>query len=305
MALLFFRLFCYTSCTMKHLKPVFVGIGITLILVSVGLFLIGYFQPKGAGLSIETNPVSLVYIDGVQVGRTPYETTRKPGEVKIKLVPESPGKIMASFETGVSLNPKIQTVIRRDFGETDDSSQGEIISFEKVGGKEVSLAIVSVPDSAQISIDGAARGFAPYKTSTLIAGEHQLAISAPGYLERTVSVKTFPGYKLTLVAKLAPGGGILPTPTPAPEEVKITVVEILSTPTGYLRVRSTPATTGTLLVEVKPGEKYRFLETDDATGWYKIEYQAGKEGWVSNQYTKKIDDFLLTPTPTPTPSKAL
>jgi hypothetical protein len=284
---------------MKKLKPVLIGVGIVLILISVGMFIIGYFRPKGAGLLIESSPASTVYLDGEQVGRTLYETTRKPGEVTVKLIPEAQGKIIAPFETRVILNSKIQTVIKRDFGETDETSQGEIISFEKVGGKEAGLAIVSIPDSAQISVDGAVRGFAPYKTTSLLAGEHQLAIVAPGYLERTVSVRTLPGYKLTVVVKLASGGATAtPTPTPTMEAVKVTLVEILSTPTGYLRVRKTSTTSGEILIEVKPGEKYRYLETDEATGWYKIEYAPGKEGWVSNQYSKKVDDFLTTPTPT-------
>lgn len=285
---------------MRKLKPVLLGIGILLILTSIALFFSGQFEPKGAGIKVETNPSATVSINGEQVGKTPYEGTRKPGEIIVKLVPEGQTKLMAPFETKVTLNPKIQTVVRRDFGETDETSSGEIISFEKIGGKEASISIVSMPDSAQVFIDGSARAFAPYKTSSLVAGEHQLVVSAPGYLEKTFSVRTMPGYNLTAVVKLAPTGeAVTPTPTPTPEAVKATVVEILSTPTGYLNVRATPSATGEFLFKAKPGEKYRYLDTDPVTGWFKIEYEEGKGGWISNKYGQKIEDYLLTPTPTP------
>ncbi len=64
-------------------------------------------------------------------------------------------------------------------------------------------------------------------------------------------------------------------------------IEILDTPVGFLRVRSAPATTTTEAGQVKPKEEYVLLETSKDLEWYKIEYKAGKEGWVSSQYAKK------------------
>lgn len=263
-------------------------IGLTVGLV---LFLLGLFQPKGAGLLIKTTPTATVFINGEQVGKTPYEAARDAGEVVVKLVPDASDKPLAPYETRVTLSPKIQTVISRDFGETEEASQGEIISFERIGGKEASLAVVSIPDSAEVFIDGRQIGFAPYKTSLFPAGDHQISLKAPNYSERTLTAQTISGYKLTVVVKLAPSGqaeAISPTPTPS--GIKVTMVEILATPTGFLRVRATPSASAEELTQVKPGEKYRYLETDEATGWFKIEYAEGKEGWVSNQYTKKIEE---------------
>lgn len=271
-------------------------LGILAVLAAFGLFLIGYFKPKGAGIIIETKPVSVVFLNGDQVGRTPYEVTREPSEIVVKLVPESSDKAYVPFETKVNLSSGIKTVIRRDFGDSEETSAGEIISFEKVGGSEVSLAVISIPDAAQVSIDGQVRGFTPSRTSSLVAGEHQLAVSATNYLERTFTVRTISGYKLTAVVKLARTNE--PPEKDKTHEEPQTFVEILPTGTGFLRVRATPSIVGIEVGQVKPGEKYPFLEEDEKTGWFKIEYDSGKQGWVSNQYSKKIEE-LVSPSPTP------
>jgi uncharacterized protein YgiM (DUF1202 family) len=275
---------------------------VVIALVVIGLvgglilFLLGVFTPKGAGILIKTTPTATVFINGEEVGQTPYEATREAGEVTVKLVPQAGTTPLAPYETRVTLSPKIQTIINREFAATEEASRGEIISFERVGGKEASLAVVSIPDSAEVYIDGKQIGFAPYKTSLFAAGDHQVILKAPNYTERTLSVRTVAGYKLTAVVKLAPSGETTPTPTPTPEEIKVTMVEILTTPTGYLRVRATPSAGAAELAQVEPGEKFRYLETDSATGWFKIEYlpaqagEKGKEGWVSSQYAKIIEE---------------
>lgn len=247
---------------------------------------------------IETVPAALVYIDGVQVGRTPYEATRPPSEVVIKLIPESLDKPLVPYETKVILGAGIKTVIKREFGETEETSAGEVVSFEKVGVKETSLAVVSIPDSTQVFIDGQNKGFAPTKVTGVTVGEHQIAVLAERFKERTLTVKAITGYKLTAVVKLALNPE-LPKEEPKNEQTKepekTYQVEILTTPNGFLRVRLEPATTANELVKVKSGEKFKFIEEDSKTGWFKIEYlpaqsgEAGKEGWVSNDYAKKIE----------------
>ncbi|OGM16807.1 hypothetical protein A2V61_03870 [Candidatus Woesebacteria bacterium RBG_19FT_COMBO_47_8] len=281
---------------MKKIGTALAVLVIVMLVVLAAFFLIGYLRPKSAGLLIQTNPSATVFIDGEEVGKTPYEGTRAPGEVVIKLVPISTDKPLVPYETRLTLSSKIQTTINRDLAETEEASAGETVSFERVGGAEAPLAIVAIPDSAQVSLDGQLRGFAPYKTTSFPAGDHEITVAAPAFLERSVKVRTIKGYKLTLVVKLAPSGQA-PEPTPTFEEVQVSMVEILATPTGFLRVRATPATGGEVVAEVKPGEKFRYLETDEATGWFKIEYQKGKEGWVSNQYAKKIEAQTNEETP--------
>lgn len=277
-------------------------IGILAIIgaiIATALFFLGYFSPKGAGLRIDTNPASTVFIDGEQVGKTPFQTTRKAGEVVVRLVPDSFDKPLSPYETKITLVGGIETVISRDFGSTDDESGGYIISFERVGGKGSSIAISSVPDAAQIAVDGQIRGFSPYKTDSLTPGDHQLTVTAPGYKDANLSLKAVEGFKLTVRVKLMPNGES-PQPSPSPEPAQ-KMVEILTTPTGFLRVRGEPSTSGAELGQVEPGKTYKYVDTDTATGWFKIEYEAGKEGWVSNDYAKIVED-KLSPSPSATPS---
>lgn len=263
-----------------------------LFVIGLSFFLVGYFKPRKAGILIETTPTALVYIDGVQVGRTPYESTKTPSEIVVKLIPESLDKPLVPYETKVNLGAGIKTVIRKEFGESDETSAGEVISFEKAGAGETSLAVVSVPDSAQVSIDGQIKGFSPIKLTDISAGEHQIAVSAERFKERTFTVKTITGYKLTAIVKLAVNLD-LPKEEPRDEQPKepekTYEVEILTTPNGFLRVRSEPTTTADELVKVKSGEKFKYVEEDSKTGWFRIEYEEGKEGWVSNNYAKKTE----------------
>ena len=294
---------------MKKLKAISIVLVVAGFIIGVVLFVVGSFTPKSAGILIESIPAASVIIDGEQVGRTSYSGTRKPGEITIKLIPESFEAPLAPFETKVTLVAGIETVIKREFGESDETSSGEIISFEKIGGKEASLAVVSIPDAAQISIDGSIRGFAPYKTSSIVPGEHQVIVYAPGYVEKSFSLRATEGYKLTAVVKLKPNGEeVLSDESEEPEEPKQDEVEILSTPTGFLRVRSEPSTAGEEVAQVEPGDIYPYLETDEDTGWFKIEYEDEEEGWVSNQYAKKVEpgeedeEEEEEPSPSPTAS---
>lgn len=64
------------------------------------------------------------------------------------------------------------------------------------------------------------------------------------------------------------------------------LVEILSTGTGWLRVRSTPSLTGDEVSKVNVGEKVIFLEENGS--WYQIKLSDGKTGWISAAFAKKL-----------------
>lgn len=63
-------------------------------------------------------------------------------------------------------------------------------------------------------------------------------------------------------------------------------VQILTTPTGTLNVRSGPNLNNNIITKVKPGEKYQLL--DEQTDWYKIKLPTGSSGWISSQYAKRL-----------------
>jgi uncharacterized protein YgiM (DUF1202 family) len=281
------------SDAMKVARVVLISLVSLLAAITTIFFLMGYFRQKPGGVFIETNPISSVYINGNLVGKTPYKNSYQAGEITLKLVPDSFGQNLIAYETKITLVPGIQTIVRREFGNTEDTSSGDIISFDKIDSQETGLIVISTPENAQVSVDGLPQGFAPYKTSGISPAQHQITVKAPGYTDRVMTIKTQASYRLSLFAKLAKIHEFQPAPIPIPEAK--TYVQILSTPTGFLRVRTVPGATGEEIAQVKPGSQYMFLDEDVATGWVKIQYETpapglpnGIEGWVSGQYVKKI-----------------
>ncbi len=281
------------SVTMKAIKVTIISL-IALSTLGIAIFIVlNYYKEKPAGILINTSPVSDVYINGNLVGKTPYSNTYKAGEIYLKIVPNSSSQKLITYETRITLISGIETVVRREFGESEDKSSGDTISFNRIGRSETGIIVISTPENAQVSVDGLPQGFAPYKTSSISPVEHQITIKAPGYTDRIMTLKTLMGYRLSLYAKLAKASAPQPVASPAP--IERTYVQILSTPTGFLRVRSGPGAAGSEIALVKPGDQYLFLDEDVATGWIKIQYEAPKaglpngiEGWVSGQYVKKI-----------------
>lgn len=297
-------------CVRKY-RLLIIGVVLVTLVVWGVIFLVRFLKPQNAGILIESTPPATVFIDGEQLGRTPFKETRKPGEIVVKLIPESLERPLAPYETKVSLAPGIETVVWREFGESDEISSGYIVSYERVGGKEAGLAVVSIPDAAQVQVDGTVRGFVPYKTSSITPGEHQIIVSSPGYLERTLTLKAVKGYKLTAVVKLAPSQELSEEEEPEEGEEERDEVEILSTPTGFLRVRSGPSTANEEITQVKPGERFPLIGQDEKTGWFEIEYlpaqagEEGKTGWISNSYAKKVEESQVSPSPSPTTTPVL
>jgi len=290
-----------------------------LVLVLVGLIVKSkFFNKQGPGaLQITTSPRATVFVDGNQVGVSPFFNDNiQSGEHTIKIVPESTVDGLSDWETKVDLLPGILTVINRDFGSTEALSSGEILSLEKTGRKDMSsIAVVSIPDQAVIKLEGEPKGFAPLTINDLVPGDYQIVISASGYEERTISANTIGGYKLIINVQLAQQiEGIEeatdsaevdeeeetaveededaePTAIPTPK-AKVTppatpYVEIKDTPTGFLRVREDSSTDSEELIKVDPGDFFPYIEEEN--GWYKIEYEDGEEGWISGVYADLVE----------------
>lgn len=280
---------------MKNLKTWLILLFSILFLVGTLFFVLGITKPKPAGLNVKTSPESSVYVNGAFLGRTPLKISHDEGEITIKLVPEGNSKLQP-FETKINLVTGIETLVRREFGESEESSAGDIISYDKISTGETSLVVVTTPDNAQISLDGVPRGFSPYKNSVISPAAHLITIKSPGYTDRSITLNVADGLRLTVYAKLSKSSEPLTEAVPTPTPSSGLFVEVLKTPTGFLRVRTAPGSDGDEIAEVKPGSKYPFLQKDDASGWLKIQYDDPKPGlpngitgWVSGQYAKVVD----------------
>jgi hypothetical protein len=78
---------------------------------------------------------------------------------------------------------------------------------------------------------------------------------------------------------------IEPPSEPLSSEINSETLVINDTPTGWLRVRTSPR--GEEIGKVNPGETYPIISEKD--GWYEIEISGENIGWVSGQYASIIE----------------
>ena len=294
---------------MKKLIIATIGIlGLAALVGAIFLF-VKLLRPKVSGLAIESTPSSTVFINGQKVGNTPFRSKDlTPSEISVRLIPVDSQTTFTPFDTKLNLAAGIETVLRHEFAQNEESSSTELLSFEKINDKDTSIELVSMPTGAQVIIDEGTRGFTPYKSTSLSSAEHTAIVSLEGYVTKEVRFRTHQGFKLIIYLGLKKDDKIivaLPTPT---LELS-TYVEILPTSTGFLRVRNEPSTVAAEVAQIKPGDTFKRIDKNTETGWYKIEYDEGLYGWVSNQYAKIVSDVTaspttnakLTPTTSPTP----
>ena len=296
-----------------------------LILVAFSLFLAGCsLKTPPAALQIKTEPMANVFIDGKLLGKTPYQASNlKGGELLIKLIPGADTSSLVSWEGKVKVNSGVLTLIEREFAANEAAASGHILTLEKnKDKKQASLSVVTDPDGALVKLDGESKGFSPLVIDSVSETDHEIVVSKEGYTDKTVNAKAIAGYKLIINVKLAqlgladsitptatPSSG--PTPkasaTPSKSQTSPTPTKTSSvTPTtgaavgyilvkensvGFLRVRNAPSGTEIAKIQpIDPQKKYSLLE--EKSGWYKITYEEGKEGWVSadSQYTQKATE---------------
>lgn len=248
-----------------------------------------------AGLKVISSPNASIFLNDKLIGKTPYDDKYATGEYILKLIPEGISEKVVSWQGQIKLNPSVLTYINRELGTSELTSSGEILNLEKISQNIAQLAVISQPDGAVVLVDGQERGNAPLSPIEISAEEHEVAVSSPGFTTRTVRVSTVTGYKLLVNIQLALAAGQeLPTSAAATsssgtkdKEIAKPYVLIKDTPTGFLRVRVEPSTGATEAAQVKPSEKYPYI--DEKGGWFKIAYETGKEGWVSGTYAQKIE----------------
>ena len=239
------------------------------------------FGLQKSGIEIITYPLAKVYINGKEAGMTPYKNnTLKPGELKVGLMANG-----MEWSKVVHLESGANTVINRSFEEGGESG-GYILYFEKTGNlKKSGIMITTRPDRSTILIEDEIKGFTPIRLEDVGEGDKKLTISFPGYKSINSYIRMVSGYQLIVEADLskekivvAPTT-VLPSPTVASQGPLIIIKE---TETGWLRVRSTPATEGVEVAKVKPGEKYPLIDQD--RDWFKIDLGSGKSGWILAKY---------------------
>lgn len=277
---------------MTKRRLVFVTL-IFAVLAFVGFFVwLYYLRNKPAAILIESQPVSQVYIDGEKVGLTPFEGEYNPGEVRIKLIPQSLEMALVPYEAKIYLESGVKTIVRRKLGEIEGEGSGLIISFKKTDINETSVSVVTKPDAAQIFIDGSFVDVSPTK-QTVAPGEHELKVDAEGYHENSLTIQTTSRYDLTAVVELERNDSERVSEGEKKDN-DVEKITILSTPIGYLRVRASDSTEAEEVAQLQPGEEYELLEENDNKDWYKIKVSEDEEGWIFAEYATKSADIKLS-----------
>ncbi len=235
-----------------------------------------------SGLQIDSNIQAKVFINGVESGETPFtDSNLTEGEFLIRLQSQEESSISAQPWQGyVKLNPGTLTVVNRNMEESSQASSGEVITLEQGKG----VTVVSTPPEVEVTVDGAVVGRTPITLSDLSLGDHQFILSKENFIKRSIRAKVVDGYNLVLTVDLAISEADL-TKLPTVPVSSTAQVVVKSTPTGFLRVRSTATANGQEIGQVKPGDVLTMLE--EIPNWYRVRLSDGKEGFVSAAYVQK------------------
>lgn len=252
-------------------------LGFCLILTAVILTGCDKFLTEAkVGLQITSQPTTVVYLNDQKVGSTPYNSfDLKPGEFSIKLASGS-----ANWSGQVKLNPGTISVVNRVFESDEGEASGEVLTMEKGSG----ITLISIPDNVEVTIDSSPVGSTPVNLKDIPIGSHRVVLSKDGYLKRAVQVQTHLGFSTLVNVQLAKEK-VKPSLVPAQSAI-ISQIEVLQTPTGWLRVRTDPSFGGREISKINAGEKYPLLA--EQADWVKIQLPGGEAGWVSAQFVKKV-----------------
>lgn len=258
--------------------------GLFLLFVSV-LTYVGFFNKSNAGILIDSNLKANVFINNREVGVTPYESQLKPGEIIVKIKPVVNGnEVLDDYETKINLISGVQTIIKRDFKQKEIDSSGVIVSFEKDGSNDSSIAVVSIPGGAKVEIDNKFVGYTPFEFD-ISAGNHEVKISYRNYEEMKLPIVVYKGYKLTAFIKLAGLKKVEATNQVGVEEQGLGIKEIktkikIKNKYSFVSVKSGASFGFPEVGQIVQGEEYEVIESGEKGKWYKISFE-DKEGWVS------------------------
>ena len=129
-----------------------------------------------------------VFIDGREVGVTPYRLERDAGRYQLRL--EAPG--FAPLEESIVL-------------EAGGNRQQEFRLVARPG----EITVESDPAGAQVLVEGVKRGVTPCKLDNLSPGNYRVVISLDGYDSCEEDVEVVPGVSDTLRRELVPSTGTL------------------------------------------------------------------------------------------------
>lgn len=267
-------------------------IKLILLLIISSLSLSGCsLVAKKSAIEINSYPIAKVFLDGKEVGMTPYRNrSLSPQEIEIKLVTND-----KQWVKKIKLQNNISTVVDWEFGKNDEESGGYVLYLEKTGDKnKAGIMVNTSPSKSTVVIDNEVKGLSPIRISNIGEGDKHLALSFPNHKTIDIFMKSVLEYQLVVDAVLPKEEIVVKEEI---EEVKEETgpiindstinVKIKPTETGWLRVRETNSSVAKEIARVYPGEVYPMLE--EKNDWYKIDLGEEKQGWISSSYGEKSE----------------
>ncbi len=275
----------------------------TLLFIFILFVFAKYFyldkKNESGQLKVVSSPEASLFIDNVAIAKTPFEGRYKIGEYLIKLIPEGTATDTASWQGKVKVYKNSLTYINREMGTSDITSAGEIFYPTKMETSSKTpdsgeIAIETDPNGAIVKLDNDEKGVASMVLSDVPKGTHEINIYLPGFFPRTQKINVEEGYRVNAFFKLAidlsqkqatPSAQLNPKTTNKASGILFSV-KIKDTPTGFLRVRDDATISASEEAQVKPGQTFDVLE--EKSSWYRISYEPNKDGWISAEYTEKL-----------------
>ncbi len=249
-------------------------------------------------LKVNSSPEATLFIDNVDIGKTPFDSRYKIGDYTLKLIPEGIASNTATWQGKVTVYKNSLTYVNRELGTTDLTSAGEIFYPTKMNNAGQSgtgeIAIDTDPNGAIVKLDNDEKGVASMVLQDVPKGTHEINVYLPGFFPRTEKINVVEGYRTNATFKLAvdlsqkqatPAANLNTQTSNKPNKILYTV-KIKDTPTGFLRVRDDASISASEEAQVKPGQTFDVLE--EKNNWYRISYEPNKEGWISVEYTEKV-----------------
>ncbi|MCR4326091.1 MAG: PEGA domain-containing protein [Candidatus Roizmanbacteria bacterium] len=254
------------------------------------------FQNKG-DLRVESRPEGVsVFINNRLVGETPLQLSLAEEVYEVKLVPEaSKDKTYMTWSDKIRVYRDSTSFINRVLAADSQDMAGEMLRPEKSGSSRGQILITTEPSGLFVSLDGEERGLSSLFIDNIPSGSHELTIQGEGLLPRTVPVKVTDGYKILIDVSLAIDRQYVAkkkeaNKKTAEEKKKVAggTVVIQPTDTGWLRVRSAPSLDASESAKIDVGAQAPFFTQEN--GWYEIEYEEGKRGWISADYAAIVPE---------------
>lgn len=278
---------------------------LAVILITAGLFLfvkvLDSFKSPGKGaLQINTNVKGKVFLNGTEIGTAPLcrcteNETLPSGTYDLRIEPED--KNLAAFSTKVKINGGVLTAVERTFLPGAYAS-ASILTLEKINSQQPELVITSLPDKAIVTIDSISKGITPYQANDLSVSEHELRISKEGFQEKAMQIKMIENHRLVMEVYLGTEGAQEQLEKNSPDdnaieeeelpeatiETEDKTVTILTTPNGFLRVRSGAGTNFDEVGRVNSGDTFNLISEDN--GWLEIEIEDNITGFISSEFAE-------------------